>query len=196
MADDICPSTERRERETGTRLIVRIDVGGASDRGGSRCFGESAGWNDGGKDQTPRCIPRDTQDLEPTLTAPSWYVPGVTKPCHDTSEGVVEPMTAYWVFFTTCGGWCDAWRTTPDNADYSAKDCEANYQTCGEKITGYPSDFYYMCHDAKGLSASQVATNIRYWADRARANGTNWRVYTRTESGGYPYTCEFSVVAL
>jgi hypothetical protein len=26
--------------------------------------------------------------------------------------------------------------------------------------------------------------------------GTNWRVYTFFEGGGYPYRCEFSVVAL
>jgi hypothetical protein len=147
------------------------------------------------------CIPRDTTNLTPTLQAPAWYVPGVTPFCDPrvaspTVPTVIVPMTATWVFFMACGGNCDAWRTTPDNAYYSANDCVNSYTTCGTQITGDANDFYDQCHNGLGLSASQVATNIRYWADRATANGSNWRVYTRTENGGYPYTCLFSVVAL
>jgi hypothetical protein len=142
------------------------------------------------------CIPPDTKDLTPTLEAPDWYVPGVTKPCNPNAGAGIQPFTAYWVGYAGCGGNCSAWRTTPDNADYSASDCINSYTTCGTKIIGDAADFYYTCHDVRGLSASQVATNIRYWADRARANGTGWRVYTFTEYGGYPYTCQFSVVQL
>lgn len=104
-------------------------------------------------------------------------------------------MTAYWVYYEDPPGY-PHFRTTPDNADYSANDCINSYTTCGDKIIGDASFFYNQCHDALGLSASTVATNIRYWADRARANGTNWRVYTYEEGGGYPYPCKFSVVAL
>jgi hypothetical protein len=157
----------------------------------------------GSNGATEHCIAPDTTNLTPTFQAPSWYVPGVTTLCDPadaasptSAPDEIVPLTATWVFFMACGGTCDAWRTTPDNADYSANDCVASYTTCGTKIIGDASDFYYTCHDGLGLSASQVATNIRYWADRARANGSNWRVYTRTESGGYPYTCLFSVVAL
>ncbi len=63
--------------------------------------------------------------------------------------------------------WVPKYRTTPDNADYSANDCvvsnmrHQDHQRC--------DDFYNTCHNVYGLSASQVATNIRYWADRARA---------------------------
>jgi len=141
------------------------------------------------------CIPRDTKDLTPTLEAPAWYVPGVTQPCDRNTDGGIQPYTAYWVGYAGCGGNCSAWRTTPDNADDSATDCVNSYTTCGTQIIGDANDFYYTC-TSMGLSASQVATNIRYWAARAIANGTNWRVYTYTENGGYPYTCQFSVVEL
>jgi hypothetical protein len=156
----------------------------------------TGGRNSNGNGNT-HCIAPDTKDLTPTLQAPDWYVPGVTKPCNlnAVDDGIV-PFTAYWVGYAGCGGNCSAWRTTPDNADYSANDCVNSYTTCGTKIIGDAADFYYTCHDGRGLSGSQVATNIRYWADRARANGTDWRVYTFTENGGYPYTCEFSVVQL
>ena len=135
-------------------------------------------------------------NLTPTTTAPHWYVPGETKLCRgEHGEPDVGILTAYWVYYESPPGY-PKWRTTPDNADYSANDCIASYTTCGEKIIGDASGFYYYCHDGQGLSASQVATNIRYWADRARANGSNWRVYTFAEGGGYPYSCQFSVVAL
>ena len=62
--------------------------------------------------------------------------------------------------------------TTPPT-HYSANDCVASSTTCGTKIISDANDFYNTCHNVYGLSASQVATNIRYWADRARANGTN-----------------------
>lgn len=104
-------------------------------------------------------------------------------------------MTAYWVYYEDPPGY-PKFRTTPANADYSANDCEADYTTCGLKIISDAPVFYDSCKNGRGLSASQVATNIRYRADRARANGTNWRVYTYLESGGYPYPCLFSVVAL
>ncbi len=135
--------------------------------------------------------------LDPTITAPDWYQPGVTKFCPqpNSSPPIIEPMTAYWVYYESPPGY-PKYRTTPDNADYSANDCVASYTTCGTKIISDANEFYYTCHDGRGLSASQVATNIRYWADRARANGTNWRVYTYFEGGGYPYSCAFSVVAL
>lgn len=141
------------------------------------------------------CVAADTANVEPTLVAPEWYIPGETELCKKTKEdGSITIFTAYWVFYEPCFG-CDRWRTTPDNADYSANDCQSSYTTCGNKIIGDATWFYNTC-TARGLSASQVATNIRYWADRARANGTDWRVYTFTETGGYPYSCAFSVVQL
>jgi hypothetical protein len=143
----------------------------------------------------PSCVAKDTQNLAPTTTAPSWYVPGVTKSC---SAGRNQPQpfslfTAYWTYFPY--GVSDAWRTVPYNADYSARDCEVNLRTCGQYIIGDASWFWYSC-SARGLMGSDVARNIRYWADRARANGSSWRVYTKTEAGGYPYGCAFSVYAL
>ena len=115
------------------------------------------------------CIAPDTTNLTPTYQAPDWYIPGVTKLCDPNagSDGI-EPMTAYWVLYQTYPNY--RWRTTPDNADYSANDCIASYTTCGTQIIGDANDFYTTCHDVLGLSASTVATNIRYWADRARAN--------------------------
>lgn len=143
------------------------------------------------------CVPTDGLSLEPTRIAPAWYQPGKTHfcPSGDTAPPVFEIDTAYWVYYESPPGY-PKYRTTPDNADYSANDCVASYTTCGTKIISDANDFYNTCHNVYGLSASQVATNIRYWADRARANGTNWRVYTLFEGGGYPYRCEFSVVAL
>jgi hypothetical protein len=103
-------------------------------------------------------------------------------------------MTAYWVYFSAFYP-SDAFRTVPYNADYSARDCEVSFRTCGQYIISYAWAFWYSC-SGRGLSGYDVARNIRYWADRARANGTNWRVYTWTEAGGYPYGCAFSVYAL
>lgn len=149
----------------------------------------------GSAKEKPTCVAADSENLEPTATAPDWYVAGVTPLCKkQKEEGGITIFTAYWVFYEPCFG-CDRWRTTPDNADYSANDCQSSYTTCGLKIIG-DADWFYQSCTGRGLSASQVATNIRYWADRARANGTDWRVYTRTETGGYPYTCQFSVVQL
>lgn len=150
-----------------------------------------------GATKPPKCVSTESLSLEPTTTAPDWYQPGVTVFCQsgDPGDPVIEPMTAYWVFYEPQPGYY-RYRTTPDNADYSANDCVNSYTTCGQKIIEDENDFYSTCHDGKGLSASQVATNIRYWADRARANGTNWRVYTYFEAGGYPYSCAFSVTAI
>lgn len=141
------------------------------------------------------CIAKDTQNLTPTTRAPDWYVPGVTRPCQeDKSETPIEPATAYWVYFGAFYP-SDAFRTVPYNADYSARDCEVSFRTCGQYIISYAWAFWYSC-SGRGLSGYDVARNIRYWADRARANGSNWRVYTWTEAGGYPYGCAFSVYAL
>jgi hypothetical protein len=143
---------------------------------------------------TPRCIAPDTTDLAPTLRAPDWYVPGVTPLCSPAREKGARLLTAYWIDYE-CNFYATCWRTTPQNADYSAKDCEESYMTCGAKII-YDAGWFYSTCAGRGLSKYEVARNIRYWADRARANGTNWRVYTFTESGGYPYGCQFSITAL
>ena len=140
-----------------------------------------------------RCVAKDTQNLTPTTTAPSWYVPGVTKPCVAATTQIFSLLTAYWTYFPY--GASDAWRTIPSNADYSARDCGVSLRTCGQYIIGDATWFWYAC-SARGLTGADVARNIHYWADRARANGSNWRVYTRTEAGGYPYGCAFSVYAL
>jgi len=142
----------------------------------------------------PSCVSTQGLSNQPTTEAPSWYQPGVTQFCGETTDRTVEPMTAYWVYYEDPPGY-PHFRTTPANADYSANDCVNSYTTCGTQIIGDAQFFYESC-TAAGLSASTVATNIRYWADRARANGTNWRVYTYEEGGGYPYACKFSVVAL
>jgi len=151
-------------------------------------------------DESEPCVASDTRNVEPTSTAPDWYIPGVTQLCKPevtdkSGEGDVLIPTAYWVYYENPPGYAK-WRTTPDNADYSANDCENSYTTCGQKIMGDAPWFYDTCTNIYGLTAAEVAGNIRYWADRARANGPGWRVYTLTEGGGYPYRCEFSVVQL
>src|SRR5262249_48613356 len=65
------------------------------------------------------CIAKDTGNLTPSMTAPSWYVPGVTGPCVAASDPVVSLLTAYWTYFAR--GASDAWRTVPYNADVPAR---------------------------------------------------------------------------
>jgi hypothetical protein len=88
-------------------------------------------------------------------------------------------------------------RTTPDNADYQAKVClGAGLVGCGEFITrGDGEQFAADCASA-GRTSTDVARALRRWAALARARGSSWRVYTRTERGGYPYSCRFGIVAL
>jgi hypothetical protein len=143
---------------------------------------------------THRCIAPDATDLTPTLRAPDWYVPGVTPLCRDRKDKGARLLTAYWITYE-CNFYATCWRTNPQNADYSAKDCEASYTACGEKIINDAAWFFSTCSGI-GLSKYDVSRNIRYWADRSRANGANWRVYTATDSGGNPYGCRFSVTAL
>ena len=138
----------------------------------------------------PACIARNTSDLRPTLRAPEWYVPGWTPPCSPSRDKGARLLTAGWVFYVYANAW--RWRTTPQNADYSAKDCETSYSTCGAKIIHDAPYFHATCV-AYGLTKYEVARNIRYWADRARANGDRWRVFTFSEAGGNPYSCRFSV---
>jgi hypothetical protein len=157
------------------------------------CFAPSSAQAVAASNPSALCVTKDTQNLTPTTTAPSWYVPGVTGPCVAATDPIVTPQTAYWTYFQY--GWSDAWRTVPYNADYSARDCEVSLRWCGQYIIGDANWFWYSC-SGRGLSGYDVARNIRYWADRARANGSNWRVYTKTEAGGYPYGCAFSVYAL
>jgi hypothetical protein len=139
------------------------------------------------------CIARDTVDLTPTLRAPDWYVPGATPLCVAAPQKGARGSTAYWIEY----GYNLAirWRTTPLNADYSAKDCEESFTTCGDKII-YDAGWFYSTCTARGLTKYDVGRNIRYWADRARANGANWRVYTFTETGGNPFSCQFSITAI
>jgi hypothetical protein len=143
-----------------------------------------------------RCVAADAEDVTPTTTAPDWYEPGKTKLCEKavSDDGGIEIQTVNWVAYVTEHG-ATRFRSNPDNADYSAKDCELSFRTCGEKIIGDAYWFWDTC-SGRGLTGSIVARNIRYWADRARANGPGWRVYTFTETGGYPYSCAFSVVQL
>jgi hypothetical protein len=142
---------------------------------------------------TRHCIARDTVDLTPTLRAPDWYMPGVTPPCVSSPEKGALGSTAYWIEYQY--NLAIRWRTTPQNADYSAKDCEESFTTCGEKII-YDAGWFYSTCTGRGLAKYDVARNIRYWADRARANGPNWRVYTFTETGGNPFSCQFSITAV
>ena len=86
----------------------------------------------------PHCVAADTQDLTPTLTAPDWYDARKTKLCEkpDLGDGdvfVVE--TVNWTYYATPQG-SDRWRSNPDNADYSAKDCETSFRWCGNRIIG------------------------------------------------------------
>ncbi|HEX9416377.1 MAG TPA: hypothetical protein VF895_06695 [Gaiellaceae bacterium] len=150
--------------------------------------------SDDTRDNPVPCIAKDTTNLTPTSRAPDWYVPGVTPLCSPVKEKGARLLTAYWIDYE-CNFYATCWRTTPQNADYSAKDCEQSYTTCGEKII-YDAGWFYSTCSGLGLSKYEVARNIRYWADRARANGTNWRVYTFTDAGGNPYGCRFSVTAL
>jgi hypothetical protein len=146
---------------------------------------------------TKRCVAPDAQDLTPTLTAPGWYDPRTTTPCvkqKAAGGGNLRIETVNWTYYSTPQG-SDRFRSNPDNADYSAKDCETSFRTCGARIIGDAFWFWDTC-SSRGLNGPTVARNIRYWADRARANGPGWRVYTFTENGGYPYSCMFSVVQL
>jgi hypothetical protein len=85
-------------------------------------------------------------------------------------------------------------RTTPDNADRQARECEVHGLVgCGEYIArGSATEFAADCLDAKQTEHS-VARALRFWARRARAKGPAWRVYTRTERGGFPFTCRFAI---
>jgi hypothetical protein len=88
-------------------------------------------------------------------------------------------------------------RTTRDNADYQARECiRAGLVRCGDYITrGDGEQFAADCRSI-GKDAGDVARDLRYWARRARAQGPEWRVYTRTERGGYPHLCRFGIVRL
>lgn len=143
------------------------------------------------------CVSSDRDNLTPATEAPDWYVSGVTtlcRPYHEKKQKDIVLATSTWTYYEPCFG-CTLWRTSPTNADYSARDCEESFRTCGGLIIGDAPWFYDTCR-GRGLSGADVARNIRYWADRARANGPGWRVYTFAERGGYPYSCAFSVVQL
>lgn len=110
-----------------------------------------------------------------------------------TSAGVETITTSHWVTYS-CFSAASCSRTTPQNADYTANDCAAyGLVSCGEWIWAGDGAQWAADCAGQGQTASSVATAIRYWADRARANGPGWRVYTWTEGGGYPYRCQFSV---
>jgi hypothetical protein len=88
-------------------------------------------------------------------------------------------------------------RTTRDNADYQALEClRRGLVRCGDYITrGDGEQFAADCRSI-GKSAADVARDLRYWASRARSKGEPWRVFTRTERGGYPHLCRFGIVEL
>jgi hypothetical protein len=91
-----------------------------------------------------------------------------------------------------------AWfRTTADNADYQAKECaRLGLVRCGDFITrGDGAQFSADCRSSS-RDAADVARALRYWAARARSAGPRWRVYTRTDRGGYPYSCRFGISRL
>ena len=111
--------------------------------------------------------------------------------------GAVGIQTAHWYVWACNGEPGGCTRTTPQNADYTANECGpggANSLYCfGEYIWGNGPEFAEYCVND---SPSTIATRMRYWADRARANGPGWRVYTWREGGGNPMACTFSIIQL
>jgi hypothetical protein len=88
-------------------------------------------------------------------------------------------------------------RTTPGNAAAAAAECRLDgLAACGDVVTrGDGEQFASDCESA-GRTADEVARALASAARRARSRGSRWWVYTRTERGGYPYTCRFGLVLL
>jgi len=61
-------------------------------------------------------------------------------------------------------------------------------ERCGDLITGDGGQFAVDC----GRSGQAVARELRAQARRAARRDPRWFVVTRTENGGYPYTCAFA----
>ena len=82
----------------------------------------------------------------------------------------------------------DSWRTSPANAEATARVCERDLSACGLLVLG---DADWLASSCQGVD---VAAAIRAAAAAARDEGTE--VFTRTETGGYPWGCRFAALEL
>src|SRR5205814_407756 len=106
--------------------------------------------------------------------------------------GSAAKATSHWTVYDCFGNPAGCSRTTPQNADYTANECESyGLAACGEWIWAGDGAQWAADCQGQGKTASSVAAAIRYWANKARANGPGWRVYTWVNGGGYPYVCQF-----
>lgn len=84
-------------------------------------------------------------------------------------------------------GYATYYRAATADAETLADLCAASLERCGELLVGDGAQFAADC----AASDSEVAARIRSAVRAARAHGSDWGVVTRTENGGYPFTCSF-----
>jgi hypothetical protein len=82
-------------------------------------------------------------------------------------------------------GYATYFRVSAADAPALAALCERDLEACGAMLVGDGPQFASDC-DTPGVV---VAGRIRRAAARARPG---WGVVTRTENGGYPFTCRFA----
>lgn len=114
------------------------------------------------------------------------------------SAGAAAPPSGATAHSVTYERGAAVWfRTTPDNADYQAKAClGAGLVSCGDFITRGDGEQFAADCASSGQTAADVARVLRRSARLARGRNGSWRVYTRTERGGYPYSCRFGILPL
>ena len=84
-------------------------------------------------------------------------------------------------------------RLAPGDARAVASACVRDgLVRCGDLVTGDGAQFAADC----GRSGPAVARELRARARLASSRGPGWFVVTRTENGGYPYTCSFAAERL
>lgn len=96
-----------------------------------------------------------------------------------------EPEPQAWRYVTYQRD-ADAWRASPANAEATARVCERDLGACGLLVLG---DADWLASACEGVD---VAAAIR--AAASAASGEDTEVFTRTETGGYPWGCRFGVV--
>jgi hypothetical protein len=90
----------------------------------------------------------------------------------------------------TTRGHVTYFRLSAADAERVASVCEARgLPVCGDAITR--GDGPQLAADCN-RSGAAVARQLRAAARAARASGAGWSVAMRTESGGYPYICDFT----
>jgi hypothetical protein len=82
-------------------------------------------------------------------------------------------------------------RVSAAGADALAGLCARDLEACGAALVGDGAQFAADC-DVRG---TVVAARLRRAAAAARESGAGSGVVTRTENGGYPFTCRFEAAA-